>query len=43
MGSSKAANFITAGVKFGMLTISNNTYTANPEDLYEQPENKLPF
>ena len=43
IGSTKAANFITAGVKFGILTISDNTYTANPEDLYEKPENKLPF
>lgn len=43
IGSAKAASYIAAGVKFGMLTLSNNTYTANPEDLYEQPENKIPF
>ena len=43
IGSGKAANYIAAGVKFGILTLSDNTYTANPEDLYEKPENKLPF
>lgn len=43
IGSTKAATFIAAGVKFGLLTLSDNTYTANPEDLYEKSENKLPF
>ena len=43
IGSNKADAFIAAGVKFGFLTLSNNTYTANPVDLYTQPENGLPF
>ena len=43
IGSDKADAFIAAGVKFGFLTLSNNTYTANPVDLYTQPENEMPF
>ena len=43
IGSNKADAFIAAGVKFGFLTLSDNTYTANPVDLYTQPENGLPF
>lgn len=43
IGSTKADAFIAAGVKFGYLTLSDNTYTANPVDLYTQPENGLPF
>ena len=34
---------LKAGVKFGFLTLSDNTYTANPVDLYTQPENEMPF
>ena len=43
IGSNKADAFIAAGVKFGFLTLSDNTYTANPVDLYTQPENEMPF
>ena len=43
IGSNKADAFIAAGVKFGFLTLSDNTYTANPVDLYTQPENDVPF
>ena len=43
IGSNKADAFIAAGVKFGFLTLSDNTYTANPVDLYTKPENGLPF
>lgn len=43
IGSNKADAFIAAGVKFGFLTLSDNTYTANPVDLYTQPENEVPF
>ena len=43
IGSTKADAFIAAGVKFGFLTLSDNTYTANPVDLYTQPENEMPF
>lgn len=43
IGSDKADAFIAAGVKFGFLTLSDNAYTANPVDLYTQPENGLPF
>ena len=43
IGSTKADAFIAAGVKFGFLTLSDNTYTANPADLYTQPENEMPF
>jgi hypothetical protein len=43
IGSNKADAFIAAGVKFGYLTLSDNTYTPNPLDLYTQPENEVPF
>ena len=43
IGSNKADAFIAAGVKFGYLTLSDNTYTPNPLDLYTQPENEMPF
>ena len=43
IGSNKADAFIAAGVKFGFLTLSDNTYTANPEDLFADGTNDLPF
>ena len=42
-GSDKAAAFVHAGVKFGFLTLRDNRYTANPEDLFDSDENNLPF
>lgn len=43
IGSGKAREFINLGVTMGFLTVNNNRYTANPEDLFATNENKLPF
>ena len=41
--SNMAGDYIHAGVRFGFLTLSDNKYTANPEDLFADGTNDLPF
>ena len=42
--SNMAGDYIHAGVRFGFLTLSDNRYTANPEDLFKDGSaNDLPF
>ena len=42
--SNMAGDYIHAGVRFGFLTLSDNKYTANPEDLFKDGSaNDLPF
>ena len=43
IGSGPAGDYIHAAVKFGLLTLSDNKYTANPEDLFADGTNDLPF
>lgn len=43
IGSTKASEFINRAVNLGMLTIADNKYTANPENLFDNDEDKLPF
>ena len=43
IGSGPAGDYIHAAVKFGILTLSDNRYTANPEDLFADGSNDLPF
>ena len=43
IGSTKAKEYIDLAVHMGLLTLSDNRLTANPEDLFEDDENKLPF
>lgn len=44
IGSGPAGDYIHAGVRFGFLTLSDNRYTANPEDLFKDGSaNDLPF
>lgn len=42
-GSGKAVEIINAATTAGILTLSDNKYTANPVDRYAQPENEVPF
>ena len=43
IGSGPAGDYIHAAVKFGLLTLADNKYTANPEDLFADGTNDLPF
>ena len=43
IGSGPAGDYIHAAVKFGLLTLADNKYTANPEDLFSDGTNDLPF
>ena len=43
IGSTKAKEYIDRAVNLGMLTISDNRYTANPADRFDSDEYKLPF
>ena len=43
VGSDAARDYINAACNFGFLTVNDKKYTANPEDLFEAPENKMPF
>lgn len=43
IGSGPAGDYIHAAVKFGLLTLADNKYTANPEDLFVDGTNDLPF
>lgn len=43
IGSGPAGDYIHAAVKFGLLTLADNKYTANPEDLFADDTNDLPF
>lgn len=43
IGSGPAGDYIHAAVKFGLLTLADNKYTANPEDLFADGTNDLQF
>ena len=43
IGSGPAGDYIHAAVKFGLLTLADNKYTSNPEDLFADGTNDLPF
>lgn len=43
IGSTKAKEYIDRACNLGLLTIHDNKYTANPQDLFDNPDDKLPF
>ena len=42
-GSGKASQIINEAVKAGILTMSDNRYTPNPIDRYQDKDNEMPF
>jgi hypothetical protein len=43
IGSTKAKEYIDKACNLNLLTVRDNKLTANPEDMFEDKENKLPF
>ena len=43
IGSTKAKEYIDRACNLGLLTIRDKRYTANPQDLFDNPNDKLPF